>query len=76
MRADLGKKVSELLNLDSKRYGFPMGDEVFPLVITQLIDESASDEDVRVKLVKYDKGNELWSIVKEHIETIRELLGK
>lgn len=76
VRADLGKKVSELLNLDSKRYGFPMGDEVFPLVITQLIDESASDEDVRVKLVKYDKGNELWSIVKEHIETIRELLGK
>ena len=76
VRADLGKKVSELLNLDSKRYGFPMGDEVFPLVITQLIDESTSDEDVRVKLVKYDKGNELWSIVKEHIETIRELLGK
>ena len=76
VRADLGKKVSELLNLDSKRYGFPMGDEVFPLVITQLIDESTSDEDVRVKLVKYDKGNELWGIVKEHIETIRELLGK
>ena len=76
VRADLGKKVSELLNLDSKRYGFPMGDEVFPLVITQLIDESNSDEDVRVKLVKYDKGNELWNIVKEHVETIRELLGK
>ena len=76
VRADLGKKVSELLNLDSKRYGFPMGDEVFPLVITQLIDESTSDEDVRVKLVKYDKGKELWEIVKEHIETIRELLGK
>ena len=53
-----------------------MGDEVFPLVITQLIDESNSDEDVRVKLVKYDKGNELWNIVKEHVETIRELLGK
>lgn len=76
VRADLGKKVSELLNLDSKRYGFPMGDEVFPLVITQLIDESTSDEDVRVKLVKYDKGNELWGIVKEHIEEIRELLGR
>ena len=76
MRVDLGKKISELLKLNSKRYGFPMGDDVFPLFITQLIDESISDEDVRLKLIKYDKGDELWGIVKEHIETIRKLLGK